>query len=135
MAAAMFEVPAAPSPSPSSSGSSNCTAIHSSSSAPISLSAGSLSSSTATMVRMIRIATAAPLPQKMAFFCCCGGSERAASAITTALSPERTMLTPMICTSATQKAGVPNSISRPRPHLPHHLYSTSGSHRPMAGKM
>ena len=48
--------------------------------------------------------TAAPLPQRTACFCCLGGSERAASAITTALSPDSTMLTPMICSSATQKA-------------------------------
>src|SRR4029453_546705 len=54
---------------------------------------------------MIRITTAAPLPQITACRCCLGGSERAASAMTTALSPDRTMLTPMICISATQNSG------------------------------
>src|SRR4029453_13794555 len=40
------------------------------------------------------------------------GSARAASAITTALSPERTMLMPMISSSATQNCGDPSSIGR-----------------------
>jgi hypothetical protein len=53
---------------------------------------------------MIRITTAAPLPHMIAAFCCFGGSERAASAITTALSPDNTMLMPMICINATQNA-------------------------------
>ena len=69
------------------------------------------SSSTATMVRMIRITTAAPLPQRIACFCCCGGSERAASAITTALSPDSTMLMRMICISPVQNACEASSSS------------------------
>ena len=54
----------------------------------------------------MRITIAAPLPQKMAFFCCCGGSERAARAITTALSPDSMMLIQMILSRPTQKAAV-----------------------------
>ncbi len=52
----------------------------------------------------IRIATATPLPQPMAIICCRGGSERAASAITTALSPDNTMLIQMIFSSGIQNA-------------------------------
>ena len=47
---------------------------------------------------------AAADPQKMACFCWRGGSERAASAMTTALSPDRMMLTPMIFSRPIQKA-------------------------------
>src|SRR2546421_614509 len=39
-----------------------------------------------------------------------GGSERAASAITTALSPDRMMFTPMILSSAVQKTGSRKSM-------------------------
>src|SRR5215470_11917130 len=95
--------------SPPSSGTSSLTPIQSSSAAPISFSHGSVSSATAKIVRMIRITTAAPAPQKMACFCCLAGSARAASAITTALSPERTTLTPMIFASPIQKACVISS--------------------------
>ena len=105
IAAHRFSLDSMPS-SPPSSGSSSFTAIHSSSTAPIILSHGHFSSSTATMVSMIRITTAAPAPQRTACVCCRGGSERAASAITTALSPERTMLTRMICHSPIQNAVV-----------------------------
>src|SRR6266568_3834827 len=49
----------------------------------------------------------------------CGGRPRHAIAITTALSPERMMLTPMICRTATQnaiwvKSAKRKSTSRPR---------------------
>ena len=101
---------ASPSSSPSSSGSSSWTPIHSSSTLPISFSQGSVSSSTAKIVSTIRITIAAPEPQKIACFCCFGGSERAASAITTALSPDRTMLTPMILARPIQKAWSSASI-------------------------
>src|SRR6185436_3487339 len=50
-------------------------------------------------------------PQITACFCCFGGSERAASAITTALSPDRMMLTPMILARPIQNACVANSSS------------------------
>ena len=75
----------------------------------MSFSQGSVSSATAKMVRMIRMTIAAPAPQRIACFCCFGGSERAASAITTALSPDRTMLTPMILARPIQKACVRTS--------------------------
>ena len=52
-----------------------------------------------------RMALAAPEPQMIACFCCLPCNERAASAITTALSPERTMFTPMILRSAVQNSG------------------------------
>src|SRR6476469_5653583 len=42
----------------------------------------------------------------IAFFCWCAGSERHASAMTTALSPLSTMLIMMICSSAIQNSGV-----------------------------
>ena len=90
---------------------SSLTPIQKSSSEPISLSHGSVSSATANTVRMIRITTAAPEPQKIAAFCCFGGSERAASAITTALSPDRMMLTPMILGRPIQNACAVNSSS------------------------
>jgi hypothetical protein len=44
------------------------------------------------------------LPQNTASFCWCGGKERAASAITTALSPERSRLTQMILPRPIQKS-------------------------------
>src|SRR6185436_3158071 len=55
--------------------------------------------------------TAAPLPHSTACFCCLAGSDRAASAITTALSPDNTMLTPMICSRATQNVGSSSVMS------------------------
>ena len=58
------------------------------------------------MVSTMRITTAAPLPQATARACCSAGNPRAASAITTALSPDSTMLTPMICSSAIQNSGL-----------------------------
>src|SRR5439155_11133602 len=67
-------------------------------------SQGSVSSATANSVRRIRITMAAPEPQMIACVCCFGGSERAASAITTALSPDRMILTPMILKSPTQNS-------------------------------
>ena len=79
------------------------------------LSHGHFSSSTAMIVSTTRITIAAALPQKMAIFCCFGGSERAASAITTALSPDRMMLIQMIEPSAAQKAAEVNSMQTPSP--------------------
>ena len=70
-----------------------------------------MSSATAKIVRMIRITTAAPEPHSTAAFCCFAGSERAASAITTALSPDRMMLTPMIFSRPIQNACVESSSS------------------------
>jgi hypothetical protein len=43
--------------------------------------------------------------------CWCGGSERAASAITTALSPDRMMLIQMILTSRSRIRGLQHSIA------------------------
>src|SRR5690606_3223090 len=77
------------------------------------LSQGSSSSCAATSVRTIRMQIAATDPMTMAFFCCCSGSERAASAMTTALSPDNRMLTQMIWISAIQKAALVTSM---RPH-------------------
>jgi hypothetical protein len=91
--------------SPPSSGMRSFTPIHRSSTDPTSLSHGRPSSATAKSVRMIRITIAAPEPQKMAIFCCLAGSPRAARAMTTALSPERTMFTPMILRRAVQNSG------------------------------
>ena len=67
--------------------------------------------STAMMVRTIRMATAAPAPQKIALPCWCGGSERAASAMTTALSPDNRMLMTMISSPATQNWGDPKCMA------------------------
>ena len=88
----------------SSSGTSSLTPIHNSSRLPMILSHGSMSSATANSVSTIRITIAAPEPQTIACLCCLGGSERAASAITTALSPDRMTLTPMILMSPTQNS-------------------------------
>ncbi len=62
------------------------------------------------MVSAMRMTTAAPLPQATARFCCWAGNPRAASAITTALSPDSTMFTPMISSSAIQNSGLSNVI-------------------------
>src|SRR6267143_5007019 len=61
------------------------------------------------MVSTMRSTTAAPAPQMTAFVCWCAGNERAASAITTALSPDRMMLTQMIAPSPSQKCDVRSS--------------------------
>ena len=53
----------------------------------------------------MRSSTATPAPRIMPQNRSFGGSIRQASAITTALSPDRMMLIPMICPAATQKAG------------------------------
>src|SRR6266850_1883697 len=108
MACIKCELEATSSSSPSS-GTSSFTAIQKSSAPPMSLSQGSLSSSTATMVRTMRSTTAAAAPQKIACFCCLAGSERAASAITTALSPDRMILTQMIAPSPSQNCEVNSS--------------------------
>ena len=57
------------------------------------------------MVKKMRSSTAAPAPRRMPQKRCCGGSERQASAMTTALSPERRMLIQMIWPTASQNAG------------------------------
>src|SRR5467141_4602740 len=68
------------------------------------------------MVSTIRSTTAAPAPQMIACLCWCAGSERAASAITTALSPDRMMLTHMIAPSPSQNCDVrSSSIQRSPP--------------------
>src|SRR5881409_3084470 len=68
------------------------------------------------MVSTMRSTTAAPAPQMTACFCWCAGKERAASAITTALSPDRMMLTQMIAPSPSQNCEVrSSSISRSPP--------------------
>src|SRR5690606_24212711 len=59
----------------------------------------------------IRITIAAAEPITMAFFCWSAGSERAARAMTTALSPDNRIFTQMICSRATKKAADPNSTS------------------------
>src|SRR2546426_5131008 len=71
---------------------------------------GHLSISTAISVSTTRITMAAALPQKMAFLCCCGGSERAASAMTTALSPDSRMLARMMEPRAAQNAALVMSM-------------------------
>src|SRR5204863_4931486 len=67
---------------------------------------------------MIRSTIAAALPQKIALPCCCGGSERAASAMTTALSPDRMTIVKMIEPRAAQKAVVVMSMALSRGGLP-----------------
>src|SRR5258708_3933825 len=61
------------------------------------------------MVSTMRNTTAAPAPQMIALFCWCLGNERAASAITTALSPDRMMLTQMMAPSPSQNCDVRTS--------------------------
>ena len=56
-------------------------------------------------VKKMRSSTAAPAPSRMPQNRCCGGSERQASAMTTALSPDRRMLIQMIWPTAIQNAG------------------------------
>ncbi|MPM94960.1 hypothetical protein SDC9_142109 [bioreactor metagenome] len=60
--------------------------------------------------------TAAPDPNRMARRCCSGGSVRAASAMTTALSPESKMLMPMTSNRPIQKAELESmSMTESRP--------------------
>src|SRR4051812_27280679 len=87
-----------------SSGISSFTPIQKSSRLPTSLSHGNVRSATAKRVRITRKTIAAAEPQMTACFCCLAGSERAASAMTTALSPDRMTLTPMIFSRPSQKA-------------------------------
>src|SRR6267154_1058987 len=61
------------------------------------------------MVSTMRNTTAAPAPQMIALFCWCLGNERAASAITTALLPDRMMLTQMMAPSPSQNCDVRSS--------------------------
>ena len=56
-------------------------------------------------VKKMRSSTAAPAPSRMPQKRCFGGSERQASAITTALSPDSRMLIQMIWPTAIQNAG------------------------------
>src|SRR5947208_608933 len=71
------------------------------------------------MVRTMRSTTAAAAPQMTACLCWCTGKERAASAITTALSPDRMMLTQMIAPSPSQNCDVrSSSIVLPMASLP-----------------
>src|SRR5882672_1952541 len=103
------------SPSPSSSGTSSFTAIQKSRAPPMSLRKESFSISTATMVRMIRNTTAAAAPHSIASFCWRCGRERAARAITTALSPDRMMFTQIIPPRPSQNCAVINSCIEPLP--------------------
>ena len=98
--------------SPSSSLVSNCVPIHSSRQPPTICSHGICSSLAARKVSTMRSTTAAPEPNWMALRCCSGGSDRAASAMTTALSPESTMLMPMTSSKPIQNAELDsNSMS------------------------
>src|SRR5215831_10330463 len=63
----------------------------------------------------MRRKTAAAAPQNTACFCCFSGRERAARAITTALSPERMMLTQMIAPSPSQNCEVITSCIQSLP--------------------
>ena len=65
-----------------------------------------------TTVNRMRSSTAAPAPSRMPQKRCLGGSERQASAITTALSPESRMLIQMIWPTAIQNAGCIMSVQR-----------------------
>ena len=87
----------------SSLGTISLMAIHRSRRPPISLRNGISITCAITMVKMTRNSTAAPAPSRMPQKRCRGGSERQASAITTALSPESRMLIQMIWPTATQK--------------------------------
>src|SRR6266702_3820045 len=85
------------------------------------------------MVRMIRSTTAAAAPHNMASFCWRPGRERAASAITTALSPDRMMFTQMIVPSPSQKCDVSNCSIQRRPlfaSAPSHAANRYGSEQP-----
>src|SRR3954471_15764029 len=88
--------------------------IQKSSRLPTSLSHGSVRRATAKSVSSTRSTIAAAEPQMIACFCCLRGSERAARAITTALSPERMTLTPMIFARPIQKACETSSSSMRR---------------------
>ena len=63
---------------------------------------------------MMRSTTAAPAPSRMPHLRCDLGSERHASAITTALSPDSSRSIQMICTRESQKVGEVKSMGRPR---------------------
>ncbi|MGY4595044.1 hypothetical protein ACVWXL_002790 [Bradyrhizobium sp. GM22.5] len=91
--------------SSSCSGTSSLAAITISARPPTSLRYGN-SIRLATMpVKMIRSSTAAPAPRIMPHSRCRGLRPRQASAITSALSPDKRMLIQMILPTATQKVG------------------------------
>ena len=96
----------------SSDGTISLMAIHSSRMPPTSLRNGISITCAITMVKTMRSSTAAPAPSKIPQKRCFGGSERQASAITTALSPESRMLIQMIWPTATQKAHCVMSTKR-----------------------
>ena len=90
---------------PSSAGTSSRMPIPSSSTPPTTFSQGSSKRLAADTVRTMRSAIAAALPQNTASRCWRGGSERAASAIMTALSPLTSRLIQTMAPSSIQKMG------------------------------
>jgi hypothetical protein len=86
-------------------------AIHSNRMPPPTFSKGSASNSTTRSVQRMRNATAAPDPRKTSTLRCPSGSDRHASAMTTALSLERRISIQIISRSGSQKAVVLRSIA------------------------
>src|SRR5216683_4374683 len=99
------EAPWRTSPSPPSPGRTSLTAIQSSSSPPTNWSSGIVSSALTIAIKSSRSATAAAVPHTRPSHCSRAGSERTASAMTSALSPasERSMST--MLTSRAQNSG------------------------------
>ena len=96
----------------SSLGTTSLTAIQSSSTPPISLRNAIAMICAMMTVKKMRSSTAAPAPSRIPQKRCFGGSERQASAMTTALSPESRMLIQMICPTATQNGHCSMSAQR-----------------------
>ena len=101
--------PATWSSSAASSLTSSLMAIQNSSRPPASFSQGTLKRNCTSTVKMMRRMTAAPAPSRMPKARWRRGRLRQASAMTTALSPDRTMLMPMILmTAIAVRAWAPN---------------------------
>ena len=99
--------------SPPSSSAMRRTPIHKSNADPTSFRKGLSSRVMAKNVSPTRRTTAPSTPQRTPWRRRCGERLRHASAITTALSPDNTILTVMISRTASQNCGVPMSVMRP----------------------
>ena len=99
-------------------GDTSLIATQNSASPPASLRYGSVISVATMPVNRMSSIAATPAPNTMPQKRSRGGSARQASAITTALSPDKRMLMPMIWTAASQNVGRNNSEARTPPVSP-----------------
>ena len=129
--ASRSEVPRCTSPSWCSPGRTRRTAIQSSSSPPAKRSSGIVSSALTTAMKVSLRPTAAAVPHTRPSHCSRAGSERTASAITSALSPASDRSIRMMLTSLAQNSGSTRK-PMPGPISGRNLYgSRRAHHQPM----